>query len=115
MQEASKTELEKANDRANALQAQLDSLNKERELHTIRNKVSQTYGVPIHLLQGETEESCAEQAKAILEFSKKGNYPSQKDEGEVLETPQPTKADILSIKNEKERLKAIQENIHLFK
>lgn len=114
-QEASKTELEKANDRVNALQAQLDSLNKEKELHSIREKVAQTYGIPIHLLQGETEEVCSEQAKAILEFSKKGSYPTLKDGGEVSETPKITKADILSIKNEKERLKAIQENIHLFK
>lgn len=42
------------------------------------------------------------------------SYPKVKDGGEV-KPPTVSKQDILGIKNEKERLKAIKENIELFK
>lgn len=113
-QEAGKTELQKETDRANALQAKLDAMNKATELRNIREKVSKDTGVPTDLLSGDTEEACSDQAKAILAFAKTGNYPKVKDGGEA-HPPVMTKEEILAIKDERKRIKAIEDNIDLFK
>lgn len=113
-QEAEKTELQKETDRANALQAKLDAMNKATELRNIREKVSKDTGVPTDLLSGDTEEACSDQAKAILAFAKTGNYPKVKDGGET-HPPVMTKEEILAIKDERKRIKAIEDNIDLFK
>lgn len=85
MEEANKSELQKANERAEALQKQLDDITKATELRNIRDKVSSETGVPTTLLSAETEEDCKAQAEAILAFAQKpaANYPSVKDGGEV--------------------------------
>lgn len=79
--------LKEATDRANALQTELDSLKRTDELRTMREKVSTEMKVPAHLLTGETEEACAEQAKAILAFAQPSGYPSVRDGGEIHNTP----------------------------
>lgn len=112
-EEASKSELQKATEKAQALQAKLDSMEKAEGLRKIREKVSTDTGVPVNLLSGEDEESCTTQAKAILEFAKAGKYPQVHDGGET-HAPTMTKEQILGIKNERERLKAIEANIGLF-
>lgn len=83
--EANKTELQKQTEKAEALQAQLDALTKADEIRRIREKVSNATGVPTTLLLGETEESCSEQAQAILAYKNdtKTTYPNVKDGGEV--------------------------------
>lgn len=86
IEEASKTELQKMTERADALQAELDGMKKARDLRDLRDKVAKETGVPANLLSGETEEACLEQAKAIMEFAKPGAYPSVKDAGEVRHT-----------------------------
>lgn len=48
-QEAGKTELQKANEKAASLQAQLDSLTKANTLRELRSKVSASTGVPAEL------------------------------------------------------------------
>lgn len=73
--------------RANALQAELDSMKRAEELRTMRAKVSNEHNVPAELLTGETEEACAEQAKAILAFAKPSGYPSLRDGGELHHVP----------------------------
>ena len=73
--------------RANALQAELDSMKRAEELRTMRAKVSSEHNVPAELLTGETEEACAEQAKAILAFAKPSGYPSLRDGGELHHVP----------------------------
>lgn len=75
--------LKDATDRANALQAELDKLTKANDLRTMREKVSSETKVPATLLTGETEEACAEQAKAILAFAQPNGYPNIRDGGEV--------------------------------
>lgn len=87
VQEASKTELQKAQERANDLQAKYDQMIKDEEVRKIREQISQETGVPATLLNAETLEACKIQAEAILAF--KGNtnsYPSLKDKGEVTKT-----------------------------
>lgn len=86
-EEAGKTELEKANDRAAKLQAQVDSLTRANTLREVRQRVAKATGVPAELLNGDTEEGCTAQANAILAFAKPGGYPAVKDGGEPIHKP----------------------------
>ena len=81
-EEAGKTELQKANEKADALQKQVDAFTKAEQLRTVRQKVSAATGVPAELLSGDTEETCTAQANAILKFAKPNGYPAVKDGGE---------------------------------
>lgn len=83
IEEANKTELQKATERATELETELNGLKKANEIRSIRDKVSNETGVPVNLLTGEDEESCAAQAKEILAFAKPTGYPPVKDGGEV--------------------------------
>lgn len=83
-EEAGKSELQKAKERAEALQTELDGLKKVNQLRELRASVAKEKGVPEALLTGETEEACKAQADAILAFAKGGNaYPPVRDGGEV--------------------------------
>ena len=86
IEEANKTELQKATEKADALQKQIDEMTKATELRDIREKVSTETGVPMSLLSADNEEDCKAQAEAILNFAnanKTVNYPTVKDGGEV--------------------------------
>lgn len=85
MEEASKSELQKATEKADALQKQLDDMNRANEIRSIREKVASETGVPASLLLGTTEEDCMEQANGILAYKNDNQikYPSVKDGGEV--------------------------------
>lgn len=83
IEEKSKSELQKVTDKAAKLQEKLDALTKANSVREIREKVSKETGVPTDLLSGEDEETCAKQAKAILEFAKPQGYPAVKDTGEL--------------------------------
>lgn len=80
--EAEKTELEKATERAAALQTELDQLKHDSSVRELRDKVSLETGVPALLLKAETEDEMREMAKAILDFHNP-SYPAVKDAGEV--------------------------------
>ena len=82
-QAANKSELEKANERAASLEAELASLKKSNEVRELRDKVAKETGVPANLLTADTEEDCKNQAEAIKAFAKPGSYPKVKDGGEV--------------------------------
>lgn len=71
-----------AEERAAALQAELDSIKRADALRVMREKVSSETRVPAALLTGETEEACAEQAKQILAFAQPTGYPTFRDGGE---------------------------------
>lgn len=83
IEEASKTELQKATEKAKALQDELDAFKKAESLRTMREKVAHDTGVPVNLLTADSEDACKEQAKQILEFSRPSGYPQVKDGGEV--------------------------------
>lgn len=83
-EEAQKSELQKANERATALEKELNALKKAGEVRDIRSRVAEKTGVPVSLLTADTEEACAEQAKGILEFrAQQSGYPTVNDAGEV--------------------------------
>ena len=86
IEEANKTELQKANERADGLQAELDKLKNENAVRDLRTKVANETGVPVNCLTGNTEEECIAQAKAIAEFAKPSAYPKVRDGGEVQHT-----------------------------
>lgn len=86
IEEDAKSELQKAQERAEKLQTELSELKHAEEVRAIRDKVAQSTGVPSSLLTGETEEACSEQAAGILSFKSSMNYPTVKDGGEVQKT-----------------------------
>lgn len=85
---AEKTELQKASERAQRLQAQLDSLTKAAALQKMRAAVAEQTSVPQALLSADTEEACTAQAQAILNFAKQqAGYPVVKDGGGPVQNP----------------------------
>ena len=115
IEEESKTELQKATERAESLQKELDAIKTANEERALRERIAQETGVPASLLRGSSEEDLKAQAEGIMGFVKASGsaYPSVRDGGEA-KAPTLTKEQILSIKNEKERIKAIENNIELF-
>lgn len=91
-EEAKKSELQKATERADQLQTQLDKMLKADEIRKVREKVAAETGVPAGLLSGEDEDTCKSQAEGILSFAtstKPSGYPVIKDGGEVKHTNAP--------------------------
>ena len=82
LEEESKTELQKATERAEKLQAELDGIKKANEVKSIREKVAEEMAIPVSLLTADTEEECREQANAINAFAKPSAYPQVRDGGE---------------------------------
>lgn len=114
-QEAEKTDLQRAQEAAADYKTKYETLEREKAARDLRDKVSKATGVPADLLTGDTEEAMTAHANAIKAYAgDKPKYGTVPDGGE--KTPPPmTKAEILAIKNERERLKAIREHIDLFK
>lgn len=93
LEEANKTELQKATDKAEELQRQLDDIKKADSIRVMRASVAKDSGVPAELLTGQTEEECKAQAKSILDFAKPNAYPIVKDGGEARFTGKRTTRD----------------------
>lgn len=84
MQEANKTELQKATEKAAALEKELADMKQAAEVQAMRQKISTETGVPANLLTATTEDECKAQAEAIKAFAAPNtNYPQVKDGGEV--------------------------------
>lgn len=86
IEEQNKTDLQKAVERGDTLQAELDKLKTENTVRDLRMSVSEETGVPYSLLTATTEEDIKEQAQAILEYAKPQGYPTVRDGGEVKTT-----------------------------
>lgn len=82
-EEANKSELQKATERANTLEAELNELKKANEVRAMREKVANETGIPTNLLTGSTEEECKAQAEAIKAYATPNGYPKVKDGGEI--------------------------------
>ena len=94
LQEASKTELQKATDKVASLQKELDGIKHEASVRAIRTKVAEEKGVPASLLTADTEDACKEQADAILAFANPSGYPNVRDGGEVKATGKKSTSDL---------------------
>jgi chromosome segregation ATPase len=83
--EASKSELQKATERADSLQAELDALKSANQIRAMRDEVANTKGIPSTLLTGSTQEECESQADAILAWAQKPTgYPKVPDGGDPI-------------------------------
>jgi len=80
-EEASKSELQKAQDRAEKEKARADSLQAQIDMANARSKVAAETGVPASLLTGVTEEECKKQAEALKEWRGPAGYPDTHDPG----------------------------------
>lgn len=87
LEEANKTELQKASEKVAKLEAEIESMRKTEEVRTIREKVASETGIPANLLTGDTEDDCKEQAEAIKSFAMPQSYPAIRDGGELQGTP----------------------------
>ena len=65
MQEANKTELQKATERAEKAEKEIADMKQANSIREIRSKISKETGVPENLLTGNTEDDCKTQAEAI--------------------------------------------------
>lgn len=83
IEEESKSELQKATERAAELQNELEAMKNAEKIRVMREKVAHDTGVPVSLLTADSEDACEEQAKKILEFSKPTGYPNVRDGGEA--------------------------------
>lgn len=82
-EEASKSELQKAQERAQALQKELEEMKTAAAVQSMRAAVSRETGVPEDLLTGETEEACRAQAEKINNYAGgAGRAPRFEDRGE---------------------------------
>lgn len=87
IEEESKSELQKALDKANGLQTELDALKEKETLRDLRDEVSKEKGVPANLLTGTTREECEAQAEDIINFAaQRPGYPAVTDGGETTVT-----------------------------
>ena len=75
-------ELAAARTKAAELEQELSGLKAQAALRDMREGVARECKVPAHLLTGETEEACKQQAASILEFAKNSGYPALHDGGE---------------------------------
>ena len=83
IEESNKTELQKAVEKANGLQSELDALKNATKLRDLRDEVSKEKGVPANLLTGTTKEECEAQAEEIISFAaQRPGYPAVPDGGE---------------------------------
>ena len=97
LEEASKTELEKAKEKATALEAELNGMRKAESVRQLRESVASEIGVPVNLLSGEDEDSLRTQALAIKEYASGNAYPQIKDGGEVdTQTPSSPRNDFVN-------------------
>lgn len=85
IEEANKTELQKATEKAESLQAELDSLKKAEEIRLMKEAVSTETGVPVALITATEKEAAMEQANAIKQYADPG-HPTVRDAGEVTHT-----------------------------
>lgn len=82
LEEANKSELEKANERANTLEAELNEIKRVQAIKDIRQKVATDMDIPVTLLTETTEEGCIAQAEAIKAYANP-KYPEVRDGGEA--------------------------------
>ena len=86
-------ELQQARDQIRQLQTDLDAMKNAEAIRLTREKVAGEMKIPASLLTGETEEACAQQAKAILEFAKPKSYPVLPDGGSPANPSSPATRD----------------------
>ena len=105
-QQAAKSDLEKALERAAKAEGEAEALRKATERAQMLSRVSEETSVPASLLKGETEDDVREYASQLLAFAKKSSYPTDKGKGG---SPKPmTMDEIRAMDDPKERREALK-------
>lgn len=81
LQEQSKSELQKAQEKAAAYKRQVDELNAKAEREAVRAKVAKDTGVPAELISGDDEESMRAFAQAVAKWGKPSSAPRTRRPG----------------------------------
>ncbi len=76
LQEASKSELQKAQEAAAKAEKEVEALKADAELRELRRKVAKKAGIPESLVFGADEDEMEANAKAITAFAKPKSAPS---------------------------------------
>ena len=94
-EEASKSELQKEQEKSASLQKQLEAFQRADNERKLKEKISQETGVPVSVLRGETEEDLRAQAEEILKIYKpeQTSYPIVRDGGETPKVKTATTAE----------------------
>lgn len=116
VQEAQKSDLERATARAERAEKELAAAKEEIARAALVSKVSKDTGVPAELLHGSTEEELAASAEAVATYARaqRPGYPQDKG-GSATGGAKVSVESIESIKNPVERLHAIARNRDLYK
>lgn len=100
-----------------SIRAELNEMKAQRDQEKWLSEVAAETGVDASLIRGTTKEEMKAHAQAIAKAYKAPAAPSKQSDtrkGGEGSGAKLTKADILAIKNSKERKAAIRENIELF-
>lgn len=81
IQEASKTELQRAQEKAKRAEDELAELKAKAELAETRAKVAKDTGVPAELISGDDEESMRAFAEAVAKWGKPSSAPRTRKPG----------------------------------
>lgn len=101
-----------------SLRAEFDAMKAERDQEKWLAEVAAETGVDASLIRGTTKEEMKAHAEAIAKAYKAPSAPSKQSDtrkGGEGNGPKLTKAEIMAIKNSKERKAAIAANLDLFK
>lgn len=117
-EEAQKTELQKAIERAEKAEKAVNAYQAEAARNAAVNAIAAATGVDaaiLGMMRGDTETEIQANADALKKrFDALPKYPNVHDNGSSGGGSTLTRADIMGIKDDKERLKAIKENINLW-
>ena len=107
LEEANKSELEKAQSALNAANAKLEQMEAERTRAAIRASVAQATGVPANLISGDDEEAMTASAQAIAAYveAQKPSFPSDKGGAGGSGVSGITEQDINKARNSAERVR----------
>jgi hypothetical protein len=78
---ANKSELEKANEKAAKLEAELNGIKKAAELREMREKIATENNIPANLLTGTSEEECKAQVESIKGLLSANGIPTSVSDG----------------------------------
>ena len=87
-EEADKSELQKANERAEKFEKQFNELKSQNEIAELKAKIAEEFELPISLLRGSTDEEIREHAECIKKHFANSNVPVVPTQGnQVQATP----------------------------
>ena len=81
LQDAEKSDLQRANERIAELEASAKKRDEADRLRELRSKVSRATGVPAELISGSDEDSMTTFAKSVAEFAKRPSAPRLSEAG----------------------------------